>query len=408
MDDLVTRALLSALTPDDSQSLSALPAETWRAVLDVAQQHRIAPLVAHRINEKGIALPDDVEQAFKRILRDNARRNAVLYHEFGWLLEQFRAENIPVLALKGIHLAALVYDDPRVRSMGDIDVLIPQSELERAEKILMRAGATPFNANRIIARDNYHFLYAFAESSLLVEIHWSLYPAPTGFRLDELGAWQRARPVTLGGQTVRVLSPEDLLLHLCIHAAKEIYQLNLRVICDLDAVVRKARNEIDWQAVLERARHSHALKPTYLFLRLTRELLHSPIPPETLPALEPPHLDESYYRLARTQLLAGETKRDGKLLESPYLTRVLRQSSPGEKLHLICTRLLPPRRNLALLYPAPADSWKIFFYYFVRARDITVKFAPYLWGMIFGNSQARAITERTNAAAQLGEWLMEL
>lgn len=408
MDDLVTRALLSALTPDDSQSLSDLPAETWRALLDAAQQHRIAPLVAHRLTQKGFALPNEVAHAFQRASRDNARRNAILYHALAPLLEQFRAENIPVLALKGIHLAAQVYDDPRVRAMGDIDLLISPNELQHAEAILMRAGATPFNINRIVAGDNYHFLYAFAETAFIVEIHWSLYPATTAFRLDEAGLWQRACPVTLGRQTACVLSTEDLILHLCIHAAKETYEMNLRVVCDLDAVVRKNRNEIDWQTVAERARLSNALKPTYLFLRLTRELLHSPIPPETLTALEPPRWDESYYLLARTQLLAGETKRAGKVLESPYLTRVLSQSSPGEKLRLIWTRLLPSRRNLALLYPASADSWKIFLYYFVRAKDITVKFAPYLCGMVFGNSQARAITERTNDAARLGEWLTEL
>src|SRR5260370_40743738 len=50
------------------------------------------------------------------------------------------AQNIPIVALKGIVLAFLAYPDPSLRPMNDIDLLLDEKHLDSAVRILRNLG----------------------------------------------------------------------------------------------------------------------------------------------------------------------------------------------------------------------------------------------------------------------------
>ncbi len=76
---------------------------------------------------------------------------------------------------------------------------------------------------------------------------------------------------------MRALSPEDNLLHLCLHQSNHMFnELDLRGVLDLHEVV--SRWAPDWRTVLDRARSWGVLTALHLALRTARNLLGTGVP----------------------------------------------------------------------------------------------------------------------------------
>ena len=80
------------------------------------------------------------------------------------LLTITREANIPSAILKG-SAAAIYYPSPSKRTMGDIDLLVPQEMFDRANKVLTAAGYQP----KRIDNDDRH--NGFAKDGVYIELH---------------------------------------------------------------------------------------------------------------------------------------------------------------------------------------------------------------------------------------------
>ena len=71
-----------------------------------------------------------------------------------------------------------------------------------------------------------------------------------------------------------MLSPEDLLLHLCLHASfTHRFRVGLRACWDILETVNHYGQAIDWDLVVRRAQAWGIGRYVYLTLRLVRDLL---------------------------------------------------------------------------------------------------------------------------------------
>ena len=392
-----------------TKRLAGVSAEEWRAVAELAGQHNVAPLFFHRTLRMNIVLPGDIKEKLVRAYRQDTLRTMRLYEKLSKLLQRLQEQDIPVIALKGIYLAEAVYEKIGLRAMRDIDLLVKKDNLPRVDAILLALGCAPEDNIRVVTEDNLHFRYHFPDDALMVEIHWSIIDAIFPFQIDMEELWRRARSVTLAQAPAWTFDPEDLLLHLCLHTAKHANEMNIRMLCDINEVVRRFGMELDWQEMDERARQWNAVRAVYLILRLAQELLDVPVPADWLVSLRPEDFSESYLDLAREQILGRYSDMKTSQLESNYLLNLLQLWGPkglGNKLALIRERLLPPRETMARWYPAPVNSWRIYLYYPVRIMDILVKHRATLWQLARGNPKARAIAEHTNQVIELRDWLM--
>ena len=75
--------------------------------------------------------------------------------------------------------------------------------------------------------------------------------------------WESLRTVTLAGRRVHTLAPEPLLLFLCSHGAKHMFE-RLGWICDV-ARFLIVTPDLDWPAILTAARHARALRQLYSY-----------------------------------------------------------------------------------------------------------------------------------------------
>jgi hypothetical protein len=301
--------------------LERLSSRGWNQLLEAAARHGLRPLLYGRLTSRtdlAAAAPENVLLALREYFLKNGLRNTLLYQDLGRLLEALRQESIPVIVLKGAHLASLVYSQPALRQIGDIDVLVRECDLAKTAARLCRMGYSPQGGadppetradgqKAVLASAGKHLpvnhLTPFVKPPhLQIEVHWTI-ASTHPVRVEDL--WRRARPASIAGQETLVLSPEDLLLHLCLHACQHQFEFGLRQLWDLRAVLERHGSEIDWSEIQLRTGQWRAARSVYVALRLARDWANAPVPAACLAALEPPGWQPRWLALARKLALSS-------------------------------------------------------------------------------------------------------
>lgn len=188
------------------EELARVSSDEWCAILAEAQKHKLMPLLYRQLKQLGAALPDPVAHQLRQSYRDNALRNLRLKEQLGELERAFQARGIPIIVLKGMHLAEAIYGNLALRTMLDIDLVAREEDLPRFDKVLLEQGYRPHDQIRVVGPDNHHFHYTVPETGGAVEIHWALIPSCLPVRIDTEGLWARARPAQSAYAAALVLS----------------------------------------------------------------------------------------------------------------------------------------------------------------------------------------------------------
>jgi hypothetical protein len=194
--------------------------------------------------------------------------------------------------------------------MRDIDVLVGREDLTRAAAILSGLGyALQYcNVEEVDYTQHHHLRPMARPDGVRVEIHWAIAQPALPFAIDVKGLWERARPAEIAGAEVLVLSPEDLLLHPCLHASfTHGFRVGLRACWDILETVNHYGQAIDWDLVVRRAQAWGIGRYVYLTLRLVRDLLGAGIPPTAVAALEPPGFPSEVVAWATTCIFMPES-----------------------------------------------------------------------------------------------------
>jgi len=152
----------------------------------------------------------------------------------------FVENNIDHIYLKGAHLKHL-YQETYMRSMGDIDVLVKNDDMEKAEKVLKAAG---FDLN---SKGPVHNVFFYGE--LEVELHRKLVFEEKEKNFGVLSqAWDH---VTKISDNIFELSPEYELLYLLYHNKKHLLSggIGLRNVIDIGIFLNKKKDQIDYKVL---------------------------------------------------------------------------------------------------------------------------------------------------------------
>jgi hypothetical protein len=269
----------------------------WPALVERATLHRVSLLVYEALAraDRLAVLPPAVRQLLQVARRAQAAQTTWLRHWRRRVLACLSTAGIPTIVLKGGYLAEAVYPAPQLRPMVDLDLLVPRQHHEAARQALAELGyrgVETYNYgeehNLALGKDTQ--LVAPRGRGVPVELHWDLIrraERQTEPDLDRI--WRQARPWTVDGVGVLAMSPEDLLLHLCLHLASEFHSFEqLLWFSDIDALLRHPNHPLDWPRLIQMARADQAARAVYTTLLLCRELLETPVPPAVLAALAPP------------------------------------------------------------------------------------------------------------------------
>jgi hypothetical protein len=368
----------------------------------LAVHEHVAPLLFKRLKESDVRahVPADAWKRLRRAYFTSGDRNTRLYRELGTVLRCLRSAGVKVIVLKGAFLAEAVYGDVALRPMCDNDLMVPRAELARAEAVLLDLGhghQQPEDIESLCRRGRH--LPPVAVRGLAVEIRWTI-ATPTGpFRIDAAGLWDRAHPATIAGVEVLALSPEDLLLHVCMHASVgHGLGIGVRPFCDIAETIHRFRSEMDWAQVVERAREWDATRYVGLTLHLARSLLAVPVPEDVLVQLVPEGLDSRMLKQATECVLAEEPCFSWAVL--PFSNR-FGDKSTWEKVKALWGVVFLSRDQMALRYPRSRDSEHLWPYYVLRLVDL-----PHRYGRATLQQAVRMMRfHKRESTPSLARWL---
>jgi putative nucleotidyltransferase-like protein len=210
-------------------------------------------------------------------------------------------EIVPAL-LKGSHLAAIIYSEPSHRPMSDFDLLVSLDQMETAVGALKTIGYASEHARPVaVWSDRSRDLRMHKPGCFTVELHWGIADPRDPVFIDLGGLWQRTREVRVFGKTARVLSSEDLLLHVCFHASvsHQFDEKGLRPFFDVQAITDRLGESLDWNLVAARAREWGIERATFLMLELASQHGVESIPAHVLARLRPKVVPNEVVEAAR-------------------------------------------------------------------------------------------------------------
>jgi len=383
-----------------------LTAADWAGVLRQAGWNNVIPLLYHRLKTvvPAPSVPPRGLEQLREISVRSAAHSLQVSRELTTILDALRRHGIAFIVLKGAHLGHTVYATAALRTMCDLDVLVRREDLARATGVLSELAYVPqfFGVEAVDYAQHHHLRPMARPGGIRVEIHWSIAPPTTLFDVDVEGLWQRAQRAEIAGVETRVLSLEDLLLHLCLHASfSHRFRVGVRACWDVREVVGHHRHAIDWDEVVRRARQWRVEKYVYLTLRLVRELLATDIPASVTGALEPPGFRPEVVAWAKTCIFAPGS--DSAV--SPSMAELWTSRRLKDKLAVLRHTFYPSRAALGRIYETSPDSARIHLYYPVRWVDLLLRYGRHAWSLWRGDhrthDELRALSER----AALRDWL---
>ncbi|PYM60889.1 MAG: hypothetical protein DMD79_14690 [Candidatus Rokuibacteriota bacterium] len=207
------------------------------------------------------------------------RRQAIMWDmERDRLLSLLERKGLIPVVLKGGALRETIYDQPAERSLGDLDLLFPDEQVESSIATLQANGySLPSDEVREAYRQHhFHFLLTHPVG-FAVEVHWALSRPNEDFHLDSRAFLARAveRP-RVSGPLLRVPSAEDMILHMASQNVEDAFA-RLRRVVDVDRIIASTPH-LDWNYLRQAARHGEVQILTAVALRLAHLLLGTPVP----------------------------------------------------------------------------------------------------------------------------------
>ena len=177
-------------------------------------------------------------------------RNVVLLAEAGRVLVCFAAWSIPVIVLKGAAFIDSLYRFDE-RLLRDIDLLVPPRAFGKAEAALRACGFrwARCRVRPLAARCAHERLYTSPRGGR-IDLHRAL-DEPRRWNIVTEALFERSVAGTVSGAPARLLCPEDTLIHLAVHWAKDACVRGSKSLRDAEHLL--AKQPIDWSALSARA-----------------------------------------------------------------------------------------------------------------------------------------------------------
>jgi hypothetical protein len=336
------------------------PVSNWPALLHAAEAHRLLPLAYAQIQHA--PCPADIKHRSRIQAALLGLQWKVQEQRHALALKALAEARVATIVLKGPALARTIYPQPALRISGDLDVLVHQEDWLAAHEALTTHGGytclQPLSAPPPKVADQkayYHTQYLSTDGAHVVEVHYDLWWYGLRPALGEQ-YWRRSLPLQIGGVPTRMVSPEDMLLHLCIHLHHHGYN---RLIWFTDlALLLRAYPSLDW-GYLVRAAHTEGLAIfVHYSLRYLAALLGVVAPDWVLKALRPGPLQAWVHdRLCPPNSVLAVEVADRAVFDFHEVP---------EATELVLNFLLTGRRREKLAYLArliaPSDEWLAYYY----------------------------------------------
>jgi hypothetical protein len=249
----------------------------WERILRLVDHHRVVPQVYGELSALSRLVPVQHLNALRLCYEDNARKTLWFTAELVRIVGHLESMGIKAMPYKGPVLAETLYGEVTRRQFGDLDILILPTDVLKAKAALHDLGYKPAIAlaarhETAYVKTGYEYSFSAAHGSNLLELQWRILPRFYSIDFDVVDFFERSDEIVVGGRQMRTMRAEDLLLVLCVHAAKHLW-VQLSWLCDIAQLVKS--RQLDWNAIHYEARHFGIERIVSLNLLLAQKLLAS-------------------------------------------------------------------------------------------------------------------------------------
>lgn len=149
------------LSEEDRQAFAAADQKT---IVHTAKQHSVLPLLYDVLCGDGM-LGEELRGQVEAVSRQTVRQSYRLLFLTRYLTQIFEREHLPVVVLKGCGVA-VCYPVPELRKSGDVDLLVREQDIARAQALLEREGYQTLKEQHA----NHHIVCSSGEG-ICVELH---------------------------------------------------------------------------------------------------------------------------------------------------------------------------------------------------------------------------------------------
>jgi Uncharacterised nucleotidyltransferase len=254
----------------------------WARFLDLIEKHGVLPLVQQSLMNVTQLIPAEPRHELQRRFSEHVRRTLYLTKLLGRVMAGFDEANVSCLPYKGPVLSQRLYGDVAMRQFSDLDFFVCAPDVSLTKNILRKIGFVPHTnlrgvEERALIASGYELTFDGMGNRNLIEIQWSALPRFYSVDLAVEEFFSSAQIVALADNTVRTLSDENLLLTLCVHAAKHGWA-KLSWICDIAQL--STISKMGWAHVAERATALGIERIIGTTFFLVGKILHRPVPAE--------------------------------------------------------------------------------------------------------------------------------
>ncbi len=282
--------LIARPEPDLDRSRQILRAGiNFPELFRLAEYHGVRPKLVesfHRLSWENV--PAATRILFESFLRFHGARALFVSEELMRLSEVFSKAGLRFATFKGPALAVILHGDVARREYVDLDIIVPEQQIDDAERLLGSLGYAADGGTRAFRRTFLAHLrqYAFIHphGDLAIDLHWSFTGTHVPFPLTSAEVWQDLGHVSIGNRVIPTVSTESLALLLAGHGTKEAWRC-LGWVCDFATLVDRYP-DLDWRRIHERATRQRCGDTVLLGCAMAWELLATPVPHALLNLLE--------------------------------------------------------------------------------------------------------------------------
>lgn len=254
----------------------------WDLLREMIVYHELAPFAYSYFESYPFTLPKEIMEFFKKEYYFTLFRNLYFEQEFLRLNHIFIEKDLIMVPIKGLALLEDIYKQYPFRPMEDMDVLVAEEDIEKAEAILIKSGYSKHikKGNEVYWRTkncNIPFIKKNGEKYHLLELHFAL--DLKRFNRNILpDLWKRLRLLDINKAQIKLLSPEDTLFSLALHQRRFGKRLCLKNTLDVTLLLNKYKNNFDWDYVLRQSRSDRICSTISFVLFQAKILLDITIP----------------------------------------------------------------------------------------------------------------------------------
>lgn len=241
----------------------------WDTVYWAAEQHGVAPLLYMNLiykNNMQLNIPPAVINQFKvhtfqQIVSQDKRAERLSNS-----IDFFQKYHMQVMLVKGIALENAVYDYPWYTVSKDIDIILDRKQ------------------ESISAQELAEFRRHFHRSGIEFDFfHHHDINMNGAVPVDFDRVWSDAKNINIYGHNVYVMSPEDLLISICINSCRKRY-FRLKSLFDIAETTHKYK-DLNWDEFVVKARAYDCSAIVYTALQISDITVGCSLPGDLLRSL---------------------------------------------------------------------------------------------------------------------------